>query len=346
MIKQKLDVDLLKRLVDAYGPSGFEYEVREIIMKEMKKYVHDVYVDRFGNLVAHKKGKGDRVMLAAHMDEIAIMAKEILEDGKIYFTPVGGIEPIALVGQKVAILAHKKICGYGVITCQDLQESYPVEEIPKIEELYVDTGLMGSELDKAGIKVGTYMIPMHHLELTCDGEFICGKALDDRTGCFTLIELAKRLKDSPQEVYYVFTVQEEVGLYGSQTAVELIKPDWGIAVDTTNAEDARKEPTIAIGDGPCITVKDSEMIANKCLNDWLDKLSEQYDIPVQFKVDDFGTTDATRIMMARGGIPSTCVGIALRNIHSTIAIASLKDIEWSIELLYHLLRNPPKVCME
>ncbi|MBI1969619.1 hypothetical protein HYS48_02900 [Candidatus Woesearchaeota archaeon] len=340
----KLDTALLKELIDAYGPSGYEYHVRDIILREMKKYVHDVYIDRFGNLVAHKKGKGEKIMLAAHMDEVAIMVKEILEDGKIYFSCVGSIEPIALIGQRVAILAHKRVCGKGVITFPDLHEAYPIEKMPKMEDLYVDTGLGKEALEKAGVKVGTYMIPMHGMEFTCDGEFISGKAMDDRTGCFILIELAKKLKDSSQEMYYVFTVQEEVGLYGAQTAVELIRPDWGMAIDTTNAEDARKDPTIGIGKGPCVTVKDSEMISNKCLNDHFEHTSKKYKIPMQFKVDDFGTTDATRIMMVKGGIPSTVIGVALRNIHSTITIASLKDVEWTIELLYHFLRDPPKVC--
>lgn len=339
----KLDIALLKELIDAYGPSGYEYQVREIILREIKKYVHEVHIDQFGNLVAHKKGKGKRIMLAAHMDEIALMAKQITPEGKIYFVTVGDIEPVTLIGQRVCLLAHKRVGGKGVVTFEDLQNAYPITKTPEVGELYVDTGLDGEGLARIGVKIGTYMIPEHSMQFTDGEHFFCGKALDDRIGCFVLIELAKRLKHVEIDTYYVFTVQEEVGLYGASTAVELIKPDWGIAVDVTNAEDAGDDPHIVIGKGPCVVVKDAEIIANKYLNDHFELLSKKHKIPLQFKVDEFGTTDATKIMMSKGGIPSTVLGIALRNIHSTIAVASIKDVQWAIDLLELLLSNPPQV---
>src|SRR3989344_3399163 len=181
---KEMDLALLKELIDAFGPSGYEYQVRDIILREIKKYVHDVYVDQFGNLVAHKRGKGKKIMLAAHMDEVALMAKHITTEGKIRFATVGDIEPITLVGQRVSILAHKRVCGKGVVTFEELQDAEVIEKIPGIEELYVDTGLNKEALLHLGVKVGTYMIPEHSMQFTDSSEYICGKAFDDRVGCY------------------------------------------------------------------------------------------------------------------------------------------------------------------
>ncbi|MBW3012703.1 M42 family metallopeptidase [Candidatus Woesearchaeota archaeon] len=339
-------MELLKQLANLLGPSGAEQEVRSLIQKEIKKYVDEVRVDKFGNLIAHKKGKGARVMLAAHMDEIGLMCSNIEDDGKIKISAVGGIDPVTLVGQQVYLLLDNGKIINGVISFFEIHEGLEIDEMPLQDDLYVDTGLDKDALEKLGVATGTYIVPRHTFITLGNKDIVSGKAFDDRIGCYALIELAKRLKNiTKEDMYYVFTVQEEVGLYGSETAVYDIDPDWGIAVDNTVATDSGDPKKICLGKGPCVTIMDAGMIANRCLNGHIAAVAKKNKIPLQKEVVEAGTTDATKIMMSRGGVPSAVLGIPLRNMHSTISVAHIRDIENLIKLLELLMKNPPKVCI-
>jgi tetrahedral aminopeptidase len=338
-------MELLKKLSETLGPSGREANVRNLIMKEIKPHVDEVYIDKFGNLIAHKKGTGSKVMLAAHMDEVGLMVREVTSHGRIKFQEVGGIEPITLVGQSAFIMANNgEVLCNGVITFPQLQDDLLIEEVPEMSDLYVDTGLTKDQITKKGISIGSYIIPIHHFKTLGNDKVISGKALDDRVGCYVMIQLIKKLKTAKPDIYFVFTVQEEIGLNGAKTSVYHINPDWGIAVDTTNTEDADSN-NIIMGNGPCLTVMDAEMISNKCLNDWLITLAKKNGIPLQPKAEDGGTTDATKIMMAKGGIPGTALNCPIRNIHTTISVAHKDDINNMIKLLELLLKNPPRICI-
>lgn len=337
-----MKVPLLERLVDAYGVSGSEGEVRSIIHQEIKKYVDEVEIDKIGNLIARKKGSLPRVMLAAHMDEVGVVAKNISEDGKVYFSLVGGIDLLTLVGQRVALRKGKKRI-IGVIATGPMEEGLPLRGVPSLDEMFIDFDMDRKQLQKAGIGVGTFMVMEQTTEYLDGGKTICGKALDDRIGCFVLMELAKRLRRTKNEIYFVFTVQEEIGLYGAKASTYNIEPDWGIAVDATYI--AEKNEAKLLGKGPCITVKDVSMISNKCINDWLIDIAKKKKIPYQLEVSDFGTTDALTISLSKDGVPSTSVGVAIKNIHSAVGVASINDIQNVIKLLYELLKSPPKVCL-
>ncbi|MBI2110120.1 hypothetical protein HYT58_03040 [Candidatus Woesearchaeota archaeon] len=264
--------ELLRKLMDASGISGNEQEVRSIILKEIKKYVPSCKVDKFGNLICHKRGSKPTILLTAHMDEIGLMIKKIDNDGRIYMSDIGGMEPLPLAGQRVIVPTKKGIV-YGIIT----------------------THYFGSE------------------------KIISGKALDDRVGCYVLLELAKLLQKAPCEIYYIFTVQEEIGLYGAATSIYNISPDWAINVDATNANDALELPTKEIGKGPCITIKDAEMISNKCIREWLKDIAHKN--------------------------PSAVVSIPVRNLHTTFGIAHMDDIDNAVKLIEKLLSNPPKTII-
>jgi len=172
-----------------------------------------------------------------------------------------------------------------------------------------------------------------------------GKALDDRIGCFMMCKLAEKLKNTKRNLFFVFTVQEEIGLYGAQTSVWEINPDWGLAIDVMGATDYYEEGPIGLGRGPTITIMDVEMIANQCVNNWIKDIAKNKGIPLQKVVEEFGTTDATKIMMSRGGVPSTTLGVPVRNLHSTVSIAHTGDIKQAIEIIYHLLKKPPQQCV-
>jgi len=339
-------MDLLEELLDAFGASGNEGNVRNIILREIKKHVDDINVDKSGNLIAHIKGKRPRVMLAAHMDEIGLIVKNIDVKGRIFFSTIGGIDPLALICQRV-FLETKKGPIYGVITMNDMSNSFDYNEKPKIRELFVDTGLNRLELNNLGVKTGDYI---HYKRKTIrlgNKNFISGKALDDRIGCYILIELTKRLNNIKNEIYLVFTVQEEIGLYGAKTSAYFVEPDWAMAIDVTNADDLSGDvSTINIGLGPTITIKDAEMLGNRDIDNWIINLAKKNKIPLQLDVSDFGTTDALNISLSKKGVPSVAMNIPVRNLHTTIGIADKRDIENAIKLLELLLKNPPKIKIE
>jgi len=336
---------LLKTLTEAHGPSGDEARVRKIIQEELKGYVDEMRVDRLGNLIARKKGKGNRVMVAAHMDEIGLMVKKIDSEGHIKFSTVGGIEPVTLIGQSVRIYRKRgTLACFGIITFAELHEDHEIDEMPDLEDLYIDTGLSKVALERKGIDIGCYVIARHHFKTLGNDNIISGKALDDRLGCFALIEVARRLNKAPRDIFFVFTVQEEIGLYGAQISTYELDPDWGLAVDTINAEDSDEFTTkgVEMGKGPTILVKDADIITNKETNDWIAAVAKIKKIPLQLRVEEEGTTDATKMFLSREAIPATTITIPVRNLHSTVGIAHMKDVNNMIELVLALLKRPAR----
>lgn len=285
-------------------------------------------------------------MLAAHMDEIGLMVKEIDKYGHIYFSLVGGISVETLVAHPVHILSAKGVV-HGIITFDYLHVGVKPEKFPKHYEMYVDTGLSKEELGKAGVGIGTYMIAERRLARLGKGNIVSGKSLDDRVGCAALVETARRAKQArvSADVYYVFTVQEEIGLYGARTSIYNIDPAWSLAVDAGTSYDF-EETEVGLGHGPSLTIKDAEFIANRCLTDYIISIAKKNGIPYQTEVSEFGTTDALTISLSKGGIPSGIVSIPVRNLHSTVGIADLNDIENAVRLLVALLKDPPKSCVE
>lgn len=335
-------MDLLEKLTSTFGVSGNEEKVRNLIQQEIKRYVDEVYVDKVGNLIAHKKGNKPKIMLSAHMDEIGLMIKNIDSCGRIFFSELGGADTVMFLGERVHI-ETKKGAIHGVITTREVNDGIFITQIPKLEELFVDTGLSEEKLKKLGVEIGSYLSLERDLYCLGSEKIICGKAFDDRIGCFVLIELAKRLKKSKCEIYFVFTIQEEIGLVGAMTSAYIVEPDWAIAIDTMDASDAKGgEPVITLGRGPSITIKDAQMIGDKSLNDYLIKIAKKKKINTQRDVSDIGTTDAASISITRGGVPSTVVGVPIRNLHTATAVANIDDIKNTITILEEFLKNPPK----
>ncbi|MBI4021352.1 MAG: M28 family peptidase [Candidatus Aenigmarchaeota archaeon] len=332
----------LSQLLAFFGVSGKEGVVRAYVEEKIRPFVDEISVDQMGNLVAHKRGKGPKVMLAAHMDEIGLMVKRIDARGMVYCTAIGGIDPVAFIGTPVHIPAKAGRI-HGVITTNDLSAGKFIKTIPTIEDIFVDTTLTRNELRKQGVEIGSYV----HLEsppCCSSGDAIFGKALDNRLGCYILLEVARLLKRSPADLYFVFTVQEEFGLFGARTPAFQISPDWGIAVDTTHANDVFEDPTRWLGKGPCITIKDGEFISNTCIVDWLKATAKKLKIPYQLEALEEGTTDATVIQTTKGGIPTAVLAVPVRNIHTTMGIASMVDVRHTIRLLLELLKKPPLTC--
>lgn len=340
---KKMNFQMLEELIDLDGVSGNEENVRAYIEKKIKPYVDEMHVDRLGNLICHKKGKKPSVMLAAHMDEIGLMVKRIDKEGRIYMSALGGITTLNIVGQTVGIRGKKGIVK-GIVTTNEINNDYDITELPDINKTFVDTGLKKKELEKRGVGIGSYLTLERTDHRLGNPDYIAGKALDDRVGCFLLLHLAQYAKTN-HDIYYVFTVQEEVGLYGAKVSAYAIDPDLAIAIDVANANDTNEDPTKFLGRGPVLTIKDDEMIGNTCLNDFFKHTAKKNKIPIQLEVSNFGTTDALTISISKEGIPTTALGVCLRNIHTTHSIGSKKDIEYCKQLLEALLLHPPMHCM-
>jgi putative aminopeptidase FrvX len=325
--------DLIKRLTEAYGPSGSEEQVRELIRAEVEPLADDVRVDTLGNLIAAKKGTGGgkRVMLAAHMDEIGLIISYVDKQGFLRFQPVGGIEPATLVGGRVQFADG----AIGVIAPED-RKAFRKE--PDLSKLYIDIGAtQPSEAEeRLGQTVG-FVRPFVDM-----GKRIVAKAFDDRISCAILIEILRGLEGSPHDVYFVFSVQEEVGLRGARTSAHGIDPEIGIALDITIAADTPEAAKMAmkLGAGPCIKVKDSGMLAHPGIKNLLIESAEAAGIPYQLEVLAGGTTDAAAIQLARSGVPAGCVSIACRYFHTQSEMVDTDDVKNAVQLLLAVLEKP------
>lgn len=328
---------LLEEFSNACGISGHEKIVREILQKHIRPYVDEVRVDSMGNLIATKNGKGPRVMLASHMDEIGFMVKYIDEQGYIYFAKSGGWFDQTLLNQAVIVHTSKKDI-FGVIGSKPPHVMKPEErqKVVDIKTMYIDVGANDKkDVENAGVEIGnTVTIDRKYRRLM--NNFVSGKALDDRVGLVALVETARILSKQKikAEIVYVGTVQEEIGLKGARTAAHGIDPDVAIAIDTTVPGDhpgiERTSSILELGKGPVITVSDAEgagiVVDEKTLN-WLKTAAEENKISYQLHVGEGGMTDAAIINLTRDGIPSGGISIATRYLHSPVEVADLTDIE-------------------
>jgi putative aminopeptidase FrvX len=324
--------DLIKNLTEAYGPSGHEAQIREIIRAEVEPLVDEVRTDALGNLVALKRGSGGgkKIMLAAHMDEIGLIISYVDEKGFLRFQPIGGIDLATLVGGRVQFADGT----LGVIAPENRTE---FRKEPEMAKLFIDVGASSREEAQArlGEAVG-FVRPFADL-----GKRIVAKALDDRISCAILVELLRRLQDSPHDVYCVFSVQEEVGLRGARTSSYDLAPDLGIAVDITAAADTPEAPKMVmkLGAGPCIKVMDSGMLSHPRVKELLIDTAQANGIPYQLEVLAQGTTDAAAIQLARSGVPAGALSVACRYYHTPSEMVDMDDVENTIRLLLALLER-------
>jgi putative aminopeptidase FrvX len=325
--------DLIKKLTEAYGPSGHEDQAREIIRAEVEPLADEVRVDALGNLIALKQGSGGgkKVMLAAHMDEIGLIISYVDEKGFLRFQPIGGIDLTTLVGGRVQFADG----AIGVIGPENRQE---FRKEPDLSKLYVDVGATSREeaQGRLGEAVG-FVRPFADL-----GKRIVAKAIDDRIACAVLIEAFRQLGNSPHDVYFVFSVQEEVGLRGARTSAYGLDPDVGIAVDITAAADTPEAPKLAmrLGAGPCIKVMDAGMVSHPGIKNLLIETAVAHKIPYQLEVLSRGSTDAAAIQIVRSGVPAGCISIACRYFHTQSEMVDIDDVENAIRLLVAVLEKP------
>ena len=322
---------LLEELTGAFGPSGNEDKIREIILDKVRPYADNVEVDNLGNIIATKSGPGEKLMLAAHMDEIGIIVTNVDEKGFLRFSNVGGLSPFNLISQRV-IFSNETI---GVFGMEDLEE---IKDL-KLSKMYVDIGAETKEEALEKVNIGDMCI--FHRECVISGDHVVSKALDDRAGCALLIRVLQELKHPNYNTTFVFTVQEEVGLRGAKTSAFGIDPDLAIAVDVTLTGDTpeAKKMAVELGKGPAIKVKDVSVICHPKIKDGLIAAAVRKGIPYQFEILEWGGTDAGAIHLTRSGIPSGVLSIPTRYIHSPSEMVNLNDIEQGVELLKEFIEG-------
>ncbi len=326
-----INFDLLKQLVGIYGPTSNEKLIREYIISEIRDFVDETFVDALGNLIARKKGNGKKVMISAHMDQIGLMVIDIDEKGFLRFTNVGGISPVISLSQQV-VFENGTI---GVVY------SEPVDDISKLklENMYIDIGAFSKEEAEKKVSIGDICI--YKLEYVENENVVFTPYLDDRVGCFIAIEALKSIKNPVNDLYFVFSVQEEVGLRGAKTAAYRINPDVGIALDVTSNGDTPKARRFAISlnKGAAIKVKDNSIICHPKVKELLVSLAKNNEIPYQMEVLEFGGTDSGAIHISKEGVPSGVISVPTRYVHSTIEMASKNDIINCTKLLVEFLED-------
>ena len=328
--------ELLKTLCNSSGISGFENSLNDIIISAFRSHTDNISVDNLGNIIALKKGCSDgniKIMLAGHMDEIGLIVKDIDEKGFIKFATVGGIDPRTLLGQEVIIHGQEDI--FGVIGAKPphLQDESERNVAVKIEDMNIDAGFSKNDIEKR-ISIGDSITIKRNL-ISLYGNRVAGKALDDRTGVVTMFECAKelsKLKHIP-DVYFVSTVQEEVGTRGAITSTYKINPNIGIAIDVGfgRTPEISKEDSLELGKGPGITIGGN---IHSGLAEKLVEIAKEYNIPFQYEIEPGPTgTDARAMQITREGIPALCLSLPLRYMHTSVELIDFNDIKNTAKLL-------------
>lgn len=326
--------ELLEKLTGVYGPSGNEELICQVIREEIETYVDEIKVDLMGNLIATKKGNGNgkAIMLAAHMDQIGLMVTHIDEEGFIRFANIGGISIANSICRRV--IFQNGVAG--VIGYETELDSWKDITLTK---MYIDIGASSKEEAEKLVKIGDVAV-YHPLFSESNGKYI-GGAMDNRSGCALLIETIKNIGSAPNDLYFVFTVQEELGLRGAKTSAYALDPDLAIAVDVTGTGDTPKARTMAVslGKGPAIKVKDSSVLCHPLIKKLMVNTAEKHSIPYQLEVLEYGGTDSGAIHLTRGGIPSGVLSIPCRYIHSDSETIDAMDMENGVKLLTKILEE-------
>ena len=329
---------LIQELVETTGPSGYESGVRDLIRSKVEPLADELHVDALGNLVATKgeiKSGGKKIMLAAHMDEIGIIATHIDEHGFVRFTTSGGVRRQTCIGGRVRFLDGTQ----GVISYDYLGD---VNKLPTFNQMFIDVGA-NSRAD-CPVRVGD--VAAFDRPFSSYGDRLVSKAMDDRIGAAVLIETLRLLKKTPNQVFFVFSVQEEVGLRGATTAAYGLDPDLGIAIDVTRSGDTPKgvKMDVSLGAGPAVKVRDSGMLSDPRVVSWMVDTAEKAKLPYQMEVLEAGTTDARAIQLTRAGVPAGCISIPCRYVHAPSEMVDYNDVQNAVQLLLALLRQNVKLA--
>lgn len=316
----------LTELVEAFGPTGCEKEISEVIERLAAPYVDEISRDTMGNLICHKKGSGPRMMFSAHMDSIGLVATHIDDKGFVHVGALGGVSPKEVLYTPVRFQS-----GVRGLVCAP--EDVDMAKL-KVSDLLVDVGAAGETEAKKLVQVGDAAV--YDTATYAAAGRIISPYLDDRIACLVLLMAMEWLEETDNDLYFVFSVQEEVGCRGAKTAAWAIDPDYGIAVDVTGADDepgSKHTASSLCGKGAAVKVMDRSVICTPALVEKLMALGSEKDIPVQRDVLQFGGTDAGPIQATRAGVYAGGISIPCRYTHTPTEMVDQGDVKACAELV-------------
>lgn len=328
--------DLLNELCALNGVSGDEGAVRDFIRAQAEPYADSIRTDALGNLIVFKKGKkstGNRLLLAAHMDEVGLIITRATEDGFLKFDFVGGVDRRVALGKPVVLGPKKKIPGVIGMKAIHMLSREDMKKVPKTEALYIDIGASSREEAEEMAEPGAYG------SFVCEGEplgsdFFKAKAIDDRVGCAVMLKLLQ--EELPLDVTFAFTAQEEVGTRGAFAAAFSVTPEVALVLETTTAADSpaveEHRKVCAPGKGPVISYMDGGTIYDRGLFEDLRRLAEDNGIPWQTKEYLAGGNDARTIQRTKAGVRVAAVSAAVRYLHAPASVGSFADFENMLKL--------------
>ncbi len=330
---------LIKKVVCCHGVSGREKNVMALLAKEIAPFVDEYQIDPLGSLIALKHGSlpdGERkkILYCAHADEIGFITTFIEDNGFIRIAPIGGINFIAAAFTTVVFENGTR----GVL----VPEGGVKGDAITADRVVVDIGASSRKEAERRVKIGDCLALEQTLTKLNTNRFV-GRPIDDRIGCAMLIEIAKKLSDNcPHDMYYVFSVQEEVGLRGARPAGYRVAPDIALAFDVTGTGDSAgaKPMAVALGDGAAIKIKDGSVICDGGIVSRLQSIAKEKKIPYQNEILLYGGTDTSVLQGAGVGCAAGAISIPSRYIHSGVEMADMRDVEASVLLAYEFALAP------
>jgi endoglucanase len=337
---------LLQRLSDAAGPPGAEEPVRAIMVGEMKPLaLEPIRYDGMGSVIAQQGTTGPRIMIDAHMDELGGMVRRVNANGFLTMQMLGGWLDQALVDQRWIILGSKGPV-HAVTGIRDIHIVAPEERtrvFPR-DQLYLDIGAKDAkEAAAMGVEPGDPVVPDSPFTVLNGSKNYLGKGWDDRIGCAVLVEAMRRTASLPHanQLFYVATTQEEVGLRGARTAAQVVKPEIGIAIEggiTGDAPGAHPEETqVKLAAGPGMFLYDSSTIANRKLVALTRKTAAANGLPLQSDLVQGYGDDSAEMQTLNGGTPTINLVVPVRYTHSHNGIVNRQDFDQVVELVVAML---------
>ena len=318
--------EYMQRLNAAHGPAGDEVGVREVIMELAKPYADEMNVDTLGNLIVCRKGNGPKVMFAAHMDSIGFIVTHIEKEGFLRVGRVGGITPHDIAFTPVRFKNGTR----GIIVPEEKADFGKL----KLDECFIDIGAKSDEEAKKLVRVGDTAI--YDTAVNCMGDKVVSPYMDNRVSCAVLLAALEQMpEECPNDVYFVFTVQEEGGIRGAKTAAYAVDPDFGVAVDVTDVDDtpgSEKNGTVQLGKGAAIKVMDCSVICHPDVVSKMDELVREKNIPAQKDILRAGGTDAGAIHISRMGVRTGGISVPCRYIHTPVEMTDVVDFKACVDL--------------
>jgi putative aminopeptidase FrvX len=342
--------DLMRRLTEAPGPSAFEEDVRRIVVEEFDALGAEIAFDGLGSVHAELpgNGRGPRVMVTAHLDEVGLMVQHIDANGFIRVKNLGGFLGHAYPDQRWTILGSEgPVLAFSGLHTTHVATQAQRTQVWGVEDVFLDVGATSrAEVEAMGIRPGDGIAPWSPFTVLPNGRY-AAKAWDDRVGLAVMIAAARKIRAEgialPADVVWVSTTQEEIGLRGAQTAVDMARPDIGISIEAGVAADfpgiGPSQAQERLGGGPGIFLLDSSMIPNRKFRDFFFQVAEEEGIPLQADVLYGYGEDGAEIQRFDTGRASVNMTVPTRYLHSHSGVIQRSDFDQAVDLLIEVLRR-------